>query len=313
MSQQHFSKYSARTMRLLFCGSGWLPLVDHIAARLPEGSTIARWDRVQPLVEVVRDVDVLLPSNAHITADIIAAATQLRLIQQPAAGTEGIDRAAAIARGIPICNAPGTNQIAVAECALYLLLALARRAPIAAQRFAAREVGVPLGIELSGRTLGIIGMGRTGKALADRARALGMNVRALERGAGAEQRREFFAACDAISIHCPLDHSTRGLVGAEAFAAMRPGAFVINVARGGVIDRDALVAALADDKLGGVGLDVHWIEPPDPNDPLYSDPRVVALPHVAGSTEESFVRISEVVIANLSRLSRGDQLLNRVA
>ena len=288
-------------------------MIDHIAARLHEGSSIACWDRATPLIEAVREIDVLLPSNAHITADVIEAASRLRLIQQPAAGTEGIDRAAAIARGIPICNAPGTNQIAVAECALYLLLALARRAPVAALTFAAREVGVPLGVELSGRTLGIIGMGRTGKALADRARALGMTVRALERNASEDQRREFFGACDAISIHCPLNDSTRGLVGAAAFAALRPGAFVVNVARGGVIDRDALVAALADGKLGGVGLDVHWHEPADPNDPLYADPRVVALPHVAGSTDESFSRIVDVVIENLSRLSRGDQLLNRIA
>ncbi len=300
-------------MRLLFCGSGWLPIIDHIAARLPEGATISRWDRARPLAEVVGDVDVLLPSNAHIDAQVIAAASHLRLIQQPAAGTEGIDRAAAAARGIPVCNAPGTNHVAVAECALFLLLALARRAPLAATTFAAREVGVPIGIELGGRTLGIIGMGRTGKALADRARALGMNVLALERAASSESRRAFFGACDAISIHCPLNDSTRNLVNAEAFAAMKPGAFVVNVARGGVIDRDALVAALATGTLGGVGLDVHWYEPPEPSDPLYADPRVVALPHVAGSTEEAFSRIAEVVIENLTRLSRGDQLLNRVA
>lgn len=299
-------------MRLLFCGSGWLPIVDAIAARLPTDSTITRWDRAVPLVEVVHDVDVLLPSNAPITPDVIAAATKLRLIQQPAAGTEKIDRAAASARGIPICNAPGTNHVAVAELTLYLLLALARHAPVAARTFAAREVGVPIGIELSGRTLGIIGMGRTGSALADRARALGMTVIALGRGASADDRRAFFAACDAVSIHCPLDPSTRGLVGAEAFAALKPGAFVINVSRGGVIDREALLAALRSGRLGGVGLDVHWEEPPDPADPLYADPRVVALPHIAGSTHEAFSRITDVVIENLSRLSRGDQLLNRV-
>jgi len=270
------------------------------------------WDRSQPLVEAVRDTEVLLPSNAPITADVIAAATKLRLIQQPAAGTEKIDRAAAAARGIPLCNAPGTNHVAVAELALYLLLALARRAPVAARTFAAREVGVPIGIELNGRTLGIIGMGRTGSALADRARALGMRVLALGREATAEQRQMFFSESDAISIHCPLDASTRGLVGAEAFAALRPGAFVINVSRGGVIDRDALVAALATSKLGGVGLDVHWEEPPDPNDPLYVNPHVVALPHIAGSTEEAFARITDVVIENLTRLTRGDELLHRV-
>jgi D-2-hydroxyacid dehydrogenase (NADP+) len=116
-----------------------------------------------------------------------------------------------------------------------------------------------------------------------------------------------------ISIHCPLTQDTRGLVGAEAFAAMKPGAFVLNVARGGVIDRDALVAALAAGKLGGVGLDVHWHEPPDPDDPLYADPRVIAFPHVAGSTAEAFTRITDVVIENLARLTRGEPLLHRVA
>jgi phosphoglycerate dehydrogenase-like enzyme len=300
-------------MRLLFCGSGWLPIVDHIRARLTEGSTIEVWDRARPLGECVGDVDVLLPSNAPMTAEVIAAATKLRLIQQPAAGTERIDREAAAARGIPLCNAPGTNHVAVAELALYLLLALARRAPVAARTFAAREVGVPIGIELAGRTLGIIGMGRNGSALADRARALGMHVLALGRDANEEQRHVFFSSCDAISVHCPLDDSTRGLVGSDAFAAMRPGAFVINVSRGGVIDREALVTTLASGKLGGVGLDVHWEEPPEPNDPLYTHPHVVALPHVAGSTEEAFARITDVVIENLTRLARGDDLLHRVA
>ena len=299
-------------MQLLFCGSGWLPIVDCIAARLPPGASITRWDRSRPLTEVVHDVDVLLPSNAAITADVIAAAKRLRLIQQPAAGTERIDRAAAAARGIAVCNAPGTNHVAVAELALYLLLALARRAPLAARALAAREVGVPIGIELAGRTLGIIGMGRAGTALADRARALGMQVIALVRGASHAERTAFFAACDAVSIHCPLDDTTRGLVGAPAFAALRPGAFVINVARGGVIDRDALLDALAHDRVGGVGLDVHWEEPPDPDDPLYADPRVVALPHIAGSTQEAFARITDVVIENLARLERNEPFLHRV-
>jgi len=298
-------------MRILFCGSGWLPIVDHIAARLPAGDEITTWDRVAPLAEVVREVDVIMPSNAAVTDEVIAAASKLRLIQQPAAGTEGIARDAAVARGVPICNAPGTNHVAVAEHALFLLLSLARRAPLAARAFAQRRIGVPLGIELAGRTLGIIGMGHSGTAFADRARALGMTVIALGREASREMRRAFFAACDAISIHCPLTPATRGLVNAEAFAQMKPGAFLINCARGGVIDRDALVAALP--RLGGVGLDVHWDEPPNPADPLYLDPRVVAMPHLAGSTEEAFTRITDVVIENFARLERGEPLLHRVA
>lgn len=300
-------------MRLLWCGSGWLPIVDQIAARLPAGATIARWDRAAPLATVVGDAEVLLPSNAAISAEVIAAAPRLRLIQQPAAGTERIDRAAAAARAIPICNAPGTNHVAVAEAALFLLLAIARRAPLAARAFADRQIGVPLGIELAGKVLGVIGMGRAGTAVAERARGLGMTVIELGRGATAGDRAAFFAAADAITIHCPLTPDTRGLVDAAAFAAMRPGALVVNVARGAVIDRAALAAALAGDRLGGVGLDVHWDEPADPGDPIYADPRVVALPHIGGSTVEAFGRIADVVIDNLGRLARGEPLRHRVA
>lgn len=300
-------------VKLLFCGSGWLPVVDMIEARLPAGTTVARWDRRGPLAEAVRDIDVLLPSNAAVTAEVIAAAPRLRLIQQPAAGIEGIDRAAAAARGIPVCNAPGTNQVAVAEHALFLLLALARRLPAAQRAFAARELGTPLGFELAGRTLGIVGPGRTGRALADRARALGMEVIALGRGASADERRRFFGAADAFSVHCPLDATTRGMIDDAAFAAMRPRALLVNVARGPIIDRDALVRALAAGRLGGVALDVHWDEPPDPTDPLYADPRVLALAHVAGSTEEAFARIADVVADNVARLVRGEPLVHRIA
>jgi len=300
-------------MRLLFCGSGWLPVVDVIAARLPPGASIGVWDRQVPLVRVVGDVDVLLPSNARISPEIVLAASRLRLIQQPAAGTEWIDRTVAAARGIPICNAPGTNHIAVAETAMFLLLALARRAPLTARAFAERQVGTPLGIELAGKTLGVVGMGRSGTAVAERARAFGMTVIALGRAATAAERAAFFAASDAITIHCPSTPETRGMIDAAAFAALRPGALVVNAARGDIIDRPALIAALASGRLGGVGLDVHWSEPADPADPLYADLRVIALPHVGGSTREAFDRIADVVIDNLGRLVRGEPLCHRVA
>jgi len=299
-------------MRVLFCGSGWLPIVDILRERARD-SSIEMWDRRVPLVDAIAEAEVVLPSNGRITAEAIAAAKQLRLIQQPAAGTEGIDLAAATARQIPVCNAPGANHISVAEHALFLLLAIARRAPEAARAFANREVGVPLGIELAGKTLGIIGLGRTGSALAERARALGMTVIALHRDSSRDPTDPFWAMCDAISIHCPLNDATRGMIDRAAFAAMRDGVLLVNVARGGVIDREALVEALGADKLGGVGLDVHWEEPPDPNDALYRDLRVVAVPHVAGSTREAFIRIADIVVDNLGRLSRGEELRHRVA
>jgi phosphoglycerate dehydrogenase-like enzyme len=295
-------------VQLIYCGYGWLPIVDYIAARLPAGSSIRTWDRKIPLVQAVADIDVLLPSSVPITAEIIAAAPRLRLIQQPAAGIETVDRAAAARQAIPICNAPRTNHIAVAELALYYLLALARRVRRAPEVLAARQVGVPLGIELNGKTLGIVGMGNIGGAVAERAIALGMNVIALHRG---QPKLPFFSACDAVSIHCPLTVETRHLVDHAALAAMRPGALLVNCSRADVIDRAALERHV--DRLGGIGIDVLWDEPGDPNDPLYQHPNVIALPHMGGSTEEAFTRIADVVIENLARLERGEPLINRVA
>lgn len=300
-------------MRILYCGSGWLPIVDRIATALPAGVTIERWDRSRPLAACVGDVDVLLPSNAAITAEVIAAAPNLRLVQQPAAGTEGIDKAAASARGIPVCNAPGTNHLSVAELALFLLLGLARRAPLHRAVLEQRVIGEPVGFELAGKTLGIVGMGRSGNALAERARGLRMSVISLGRGASAAETAAFFAGAHAFSLHCPLTPETRGLVDRAAFAAMRPGALLVNCARGAIVDREALEAALAEDRLGGVGLDVLWDEPGDPADPLLQHPRVMVLPHVAGSTDEAFARITQIVVENVRRIASGEPLLSRVA
>lgn len=300
-------------MKLLFCGLGWLPIIDTVEAKLPPRHQLLRWDRKRPLVEEVGDVEVILPSNGRVDAQVIAAAPKLRLIQQPAIGTEPIDLEAAKARGIPVCNSPGMNHIAVAEAALLLLLSLARRLPLAYEAFQRGEIGAPMGWQLGGRTLGIVGPGRSGTALAERAAALGMKVRTLGRGASAEEKRDFFASCEVISLHCPLTDETRGMIDGTAFAMMRRGVQLINVSRGGVIDRAACEAALRDGVLGGLGLDVHWREPWDPADELYRDPRVVALPHIAGTTEESAAAVSAIILGNLERLERGEPLAHRVA
>jgi phosphoglycerate dehydrogenase-like enzyme len=300
-------------MRLLFCGSGWLDVLDLLRARLDPADELLAWDRARPLAACVDDVEVLLPSNGPVDDAVIAAAPRLRLIQQPAAGYERIALDAARARGVPVCNAPGANQVAVAECALLLMLSLARRVPLARAAFARGEIGGPPGVELSGRTLGIVGLGRTGREVAVRAAALGMEVIGLTSRSTAAERDAFWPRCDVITIHCPVTPETRGMLDATAFAAMKPGAMLLNLARGEVVDRAALDAALATDRLGGVGLDVYWREPWDPADPLFSHPRVVTLPHIAGSTVEAFDRIVAIVIENLRRLRAGDELIHRVA
>ncbi len=300
-------------MRALFTGSGWRPFVDFLARHLPGDYQISIWDRARPLAEAVAGVDILLPSNAPITAEVIAAAQAVRLIQQPAAGVENIDLAAARARGIPVANAPGANQRAVAESALLLMLGLARRLPEAQARFAAAVIGEPIGRELGGRRLGVVGTGRTGGALADLARGIGMEVSAVGSRRSDAEWADFLAGADVVSLHCPLTDATRGLIDDRAFALMKPGGFLINCARGPVIDRDALERALAGDRLGGVGLDVFWREPWDPADPLFAHPRVLVMPHVAGSTEEAFDRIARLCADNILRVGRGEEPLHRVA
>lgn len=304
-------------MQLLLCGSGWLDIVDYLTARLPATDRVRVWDRRRSLVDEIlaAPTDVILPSNALVDARAIAAAAEhgLRLIQQPAAGTEGIDIAAAAARGIPVCNTPGANQTAVAEAALLLLLLCARRWPAARTAFEERVIGAPLGVELGGSSLLVIGAGKTGSALAERAAALGMNVRTATSSTTRAELLAELDRADAVSVHVPLNDSTRGMIDAEALAAMQPHAILVNVARGAVIDRDALQDALALGHLGGVGLDVYWQEPWDPEDPLYHHPRVVTLPHVAGSTTRAFDQVASIIVENVTRLKRGDALLHRIA
>jgi phosphoglycerate dehydrogenase-like enzyme len=300
-------------VRVVFCGTGWLPIVDFIRARLPAGVTLHSRDPARPLLEQIQDAQVLLPSNAHVDAEAIAAPRALLLIQQPAVGTDGIDLGAARARGVPVCNAPAANEQAVAEAALLLMLALARRWNGARTAFETAQIGIPLGVELAGRTLGLIGCGRTGSRLASLGRALGMHVLSVRSTSRREEWLDLASRSDFVSIHCPLTPDTRGLVGEFFLSHLKPGAFLINCARGGIVDRRALVAALESGRLGGAGLDTHWQEPWDPADPLYARSDVIALPHIAGSSEEAFARIADIAAENITRLLRGEPLLHRVA
>lgn len=287
--------------------------MDVLSRAMPPGSAIDLWDRKQPLERVVDGYQVLLPSNGPITASVIAAASDLRLIQQPAAGTDNIDLAAARSRGIPVCNAPGPSGGAVAELALFLMLALLRRLPDARSAFADARIGQPIGREVRGRHLGIVGMGLTGSALARLAEGVGMTVSAVgSRRSDAEWER-LLREADVVSLHCPLTAATRGLMDDRAFSLMKPGALLINCARGPVIDRPALARALDGGRLGGVGLDVFWDEPWDPADPLYNRPDVVVMPHIGSSTEEAMGRIAAIVAGNMDRVSRGEPLVHRVA
>jgi phosphoglycerate dehydrogenase-like enzyme len=269
-------------------------------------------DPARPLEEQVGDAVAIVPSVARITASVIAAAPHLKAIVQFGAGLDNVDREAAAARGIAVRNVPGANAQAVAELALFLMLALARHLPLHAKSFAGRVVGDPPGTELSGKTLGIVGLGASGRALARMARGLGMKVIAVRRTpvsdpdaswvGGPADLHELLGRSDYVSLHIPTSAETRGIIGAKALAAMKPSAYLVNAGRGDLIDRDALIAALDAKTIAGAGIDVYWTEPPDPADPLLSRDDVVATPHLGGVTHEALERIAARVAQILKEL-----------
>ena len=275
-------------------------------------------DPARPLEAQVGEAEALIPSMARITAAVIAAAPRLKLIVQFGAGLEGVDRSAAEARGIPVRNVAGANAQAVGELTLFLMLALARRLPEHRRSFEGRVVGDPVGTELLGKTVGIVGLGATGRALARMARGIGMRVIALRRNAGDGKDPDadwvggtgdldrLLAEADYVTLHLPTTPETLGMFDAGRLAKMKPSAFLVNVGRGGLVDRDALVQALRDRRIRGAGLDVYWEEPPDPNDPLLAMENVVATPHVGGTSDEAMARLADRVATILKEFLLGE-------
>ncbi len=257
------------------------------------------------LLEAVRDADALvIRSGTKVTADVVAAADKLRVIGRAGIGVDNIDVGAATARGIVVMNTPGGNNITTAEHAVALLIALARHIPQATASMKAGRWDKKsfTGVELYNRTLGIIGLGNIGRIVADRARGLRMKVIAadpyLSEEAAARMNVELvplddlLARSDAISVHVPRTKDTIGLLGRAAFQRVKPGLLLVNAARGGIVDEEALLEALEDGRVAGAALDVFAEEPVPPDHPLVKHPNVICTPHVGASTEQAQINVA---------------------
>lgn len=267
----------------------------------------ARFDLVQgkglageALAQVLRDVDaVIVRSSTRITRDVLGNGQRLRVIGRAGVGVDNIDVEAATEHGIAVLNAPSGNTISAAEHAFALLLALIRHIPAADRSMRAGEWDRKrfAGIELSGKTLGLVGAGRIGSEVARRARAFGMRVVVHDPFLSEEHARALdveratldhvLETADVLSMHVPLTEATAGMIGAAQLARLRKGAVVINAARGGVVDEAALQASLESGHLRGAALDVYEAEPLAADHPLRSQPNVVLTPHLGAATEEA--------------------------
>lgn len=259
---------------------------------------------------------LIVRSATKVRGEMLASATALRVIGRAGVGVDNIDLSAATERGVAVMNAPAGNTVSAAELTLALILSMVRRvsaadASMRAGRWARSDFK---GVELRGRTLGLIGAGRIGGEVAKRCRAFGMKVIAydpyLTRERAAELRVEstdfdaVLEGADVLSLHVPLTDSTRDMLNAKAMARMKKGAFLVNVARGGVVNEAALADALASGHLAGAALDVFGNEPLEDDSPLRGAPNLVMTPHLGASTTEAqelvATEISEAVRAALS-------------
>ena len=242
---------------------------------------------------------LIVRSETKVTKELLNQAEHLRVVGRAGVGVDNIDVAAATARGVVVMNAPDANTITTAEHTLALLIALARRVPQAniSLKSGKWERKNFIGVELQGKTLGVVGLGRIGRVVASRARAFGMTIVAYDPFIAPEQAMELeielapleevFARADFLTVHTPLTNETRGIVGRDAFARMKKGVRVINCARGGLLDEKALCEAIEQGIVAGAALDVFEKEPPDPDNPLLKIPEVIVTPHLGASTAEA--------------------------
>jgi len=304
----------------------------HVAYRMGERfalrDTGLNWFELRSLDELqarIAEVDVLLCSGLW-RNELIPLAPRLALIQSISAGTDQYSREALGAAGIRVASAQGANERAVAEHAIALILALARKLPQARDNQAAKTWRGMIGEiarredELGGKTLVIVGLGRIGARLAQLAKAFDMKVvgvrRDVSRGGGAADRvvgeealLGVLPEADFVALTCPLTPATENLIDAKALAAMKPSAYLVNVARGKVVDEPALVAALGRGGLAGAALDCVWQEPLAADSVLWGLPNVLVTPHTAGETQRYEDNVIDLLLENLDRLWRGESVL----
>jgi len=306
-------------MRLLI-GFDQYPL-DPFQALLPGWEVF----RTSPdrFAELADGMDVLTPIAAKVDAGLLAAGT-FGLVQQFGVGLETVDVDAATAAGVLVSRLPGDvtgNADSVAEHAVLLALALSRQLDGARQALRDGRWSQPVARALFDGTVAIIGLGAIGIAAAKRLAGFGprlIAVRArpelggppeVEGVYGADQLPEVLAQADVVISALMFGEHNRNFFDASAFAAMKPGALFVNVARGGLVDEAALLAALESGHIGGAGLDVHAVEPADPASPLVNHPNVIATPHIAGVTQQMMLRSLIAFTDNLKRYAAGEPLL----
>jgi D-3-phosphoglycerate dehydrogenase len=284
----------------------------------------------QAYLEALREVDGMVARKVQVGAEEMDLAPRMKIIARHGVGLDSVDLEEATRRGILVTNTPGANRVSVAELALSFMLALARRIPQAQKAMANMpkgDIGIfsallkqynLTGIDLEGKSLGIIGTGRIGSTVGRKCiAAFDMKVKGYDPYVSSEVMKSFgvekvehledmLPKVDFLTVHCPLTQETKGMVGKNELARMKKGAYVVNTARGGIVNEKALLEALNSGHIAGAALDAWEVEPPDPEDPLLNHPNVIGTPHYGGTTEESLYRVGMAAVEEVIRVLRGE-------
>ena len=295
------------------------PWCADVVAAAGDRHDLRIYDPQRTVLEQFKGVDVVIDHGGHVgTHEMMDAAAGARLWQLMTIGYEHVDLGYLRDRGLPVAAVPGTTSaVSLAEASLLLMLMLARRAPECDRAFRAGQWLEPPGQELAGRTLGIVGLGPSGRRLARIVRGLNMRVVAANRTVRDESELELdalyplseldrlIAESDFIALHLALTDQTRHIIDSRRIGLMPQGARLINTSRGGLVDQDALFDALRDGKIAGAGFDVFEPEPPDPAHPVFALPNVVVTPHVAAFTDGSSRKRARFIVENIDRVAQG--------
>ena len=290
--------------------------------RLQKVADVAVWDDPGPppaeelVAQAAGCTGLVTMLTEQVDAAVLDAAPDLKVVANVAVGYDNIDVALCSSRRVLVGNTPGVLTETTAELAWALILAATRRVVEGAN--AARRGEWPpwhptwmCGLDLAGSVLGIVGYGAIGQAVARRAAAFDMEV-IHSRRSGGLPLGELLAAADVVSIHCPLNAETTGLIGAVELAQMKPTAILINTARGGVVDQPALAVALRDGVIRAAGIDVTVVEPIPSDDPLLALPNCIVLPHIGSATIATRTKMADLAVDNVLAAFRGEPLPNAV-
>lgn len=316
------------SLSLILASAGFEAVCAHLRTALPN----VRMEAVDAaqLRQRGGTCDVLIPAMTRVDGALMDRIEGLRLIQQFGSGLEGVDIAAATARGIAVANVPtaGTgNAESVAEWCVMAAIAVMRQLPVTFDEIrGGRTWGKPAGRALLGRTAGIVGLGGIGEAVAERLGPFGMRLIGVKRTPDPSQTARLgmdwvetmdalprlLEEADIVFLCLPVTAETRGMIDGPALARIGADGVLVNASRGGLVDEEALIDALREGRIAGAGLDVFATEPLDPASPLLTLPTVVATPHIAGVTDISYAGISSAFAANVRRLEAGEALANCV-